>query len=37
MERTDRQVRTASTRFEVREAEGQNPRITGYFSVFDFN
>lgn len=35
MERTDRQVRTASTRFEVREAEGQNPHITGYFSVFD--
>ena len=37
MERTDRQVRTASTRFEVREAEGQNPHITGYFSVFDSN
>ena len=37
MERKDRQVRTASTRFEVREAEGQNPHITGYFSVFDSN
>lgn len=37
MERTDRQVRTASTRSEVREAEGQNPHITGYFSVFDSN
>ena len=37
MERTDRQVRTASTRFEVRETEGQNPHISGYFSVFDSN
>lgn len=37
MERMDRQVRTASTRFEVRETEGQNPHITGYFSVFDSN
>ena len=35
MERTDRQVRTASTRFEVREAEGQSPHISGYFSVFN--
>lgn len=37
MERTDRQVRTASTRFEARETEGQNPHISGYFSVFDSN
>ena len=35
MDRNSRQVRTASTRFEVREAEGQKPHITGYFSVFD--
>ena len=37
MERTTRQTRTVGTRFEVREAEGGNPHISGYFSVFDSN
>ena len=37
MERTTRQTRTVGTQFEVREAEGGNPHISGYFSVFDSN
>lgn len=37
MERTTRQTRTVGTQFEVREADGGAPHISGYFSVFDSN
>ena len=30
-----RQVRSVPSHFETREEEGKNPRIEGYFSVFD--